>query len=136
MAGLGASNKVQPQEVLLNNQFRLPMLINDSFADWREKALLTLGCMDLDLAIHVDESATLLDFSTPKEKAHYERWERSNRLSLMLIKANDYLKAIEDQFVSSKKALASTLMGQLCSLKYSGGKGVHEHIMRMRDKAA
>ncbi|XP_043721042.1 uncharacterized protein LOC122668559 [Telopea speciosissima] len=132
---------------MLDNQFRLCMLTGDNFADWREKALLTLGCMDLDLAIRVDEPAALTDFSTLEEKAQYERWERSNHLSLMLIKANvsksirdsildngnvkDYLKAIEDQFVSSEKALESTLMGQLYSLKYSGGKGVREHIMRM-----
>ncbi|KAH9760840.1 Integrase catalytic domain-containing protein [Citrus sinensis] len=92
------------------------------------------------------------ELSTPREKASYERWERSNRLSMMLIKAhvgksirgsipdcdkvNDYLNAIEQQFETSDKAMTSTLMSKLSSMKFTGTKGVREHIMEMRDIAA
>ncbi|KAG6508324.1 hypothetical protein ZIOFF_033698 [Zingiber officinale] len=48
----------------------------------------------------------------------------------------DLLKAIDDQFVSSDKALASTLIHQFSSMKLSGIHGVRDHIMRMRDIAA
>ena len=48
----------------------------------------------------------------------------------------ELLKAIDDQFVTSNKAMASTLIMQLTSLKLIGIRGVHEHIMRMRDIAA
>ncbi|KAG6506434.1 hypothetical protein ZIOFF_031757 [Zingiber officinale] len=48
----------------------------------------------------------------------------------------DSLKAIDDQFVSSDKALASTLIHQFSSMKLSGIHGVRDHIMRMRDIAA
>ncbi|KAK9226126.1 hypothetical protein WN943_011173 [Citrus x changshan-huyou] len=34
---------------------RIPFLRGDNFKEWKEKILLTLGCMDLDLALRVDE---------------------------------------------------------------------------------
>jgi hypothetical protein len=49
--------------------------------------------------------------------------------------AKGYLTSIEQQFVSSDKALASTLMAKLSSLKHSGGS-IREHIMEMRDIAS
>ncbi|KAF7150240.1 hypothetical protein RHSIM_Rhsim02G0027700 [Rhododendron simsii] len=82
----------------------------------------------------------------------YEQWDRSNRLSLMLIKshihkgirgsipdcdkAKDFMKAIEEQFVSSDKALASTLMKKLSGMRHNSSKSVRGHIMEMRDIAA
>ncbi|KAF7149398.1 hypothetical protein RHSIM_Rhsim03G0061600 [Rhododendron simsii] len=88
-----------------------------------------LGCMDLDLAIREDEPPKPTNESSIAVRVAYDRWERSNRLSLMLIKTHisssirnsipscdkvkDYMKAIEEQFVSSDKALASTLMNRI-----------------------
>ncbi|KAL0328122.1 UNVERIFIED_CONTAM: hypothetical protein Scaly_2244800 [Sesamum calycinum] len=128
------------------------MLNGDNFSDWKDQILLTLGCVDLDLAIHVDKPPIPTDSSTPIEKASYELWERSNGLSLMLIKKHiskgirgsipeytkvkDFLKAIEDQYVHSDKALASTLMKRLSDVKYNGSRSVREHMMHMRDIAA
>ena len=48
----------------------------------------------------------------------------------------EYLKAIEQQFETSEKALASTLMTEMCSMKFNGTKGVCEYIMEIRDIAA
>ncbi|KAL0421270.1 UNVERIFIED_CONTAM: hypothetical protein Slati_3149900 [Sesamum latifolium] len=48
----------------------------------------------------------------------------------------ELLKAINDQFVSSDKALASTLIMRFTSKKLTGLNGVREHIMQMRDIAA
>ena len=86
--------------------------------------------MDLDLALCVDEPLVPTESSIQIEKASYEHWERSNRLSLMFIKSSigksiygsisecakvkEYLKAIEQQFEASDKALASTLMTKMC----------------------
>ncbi|XP_047257504.1 uncharacterized protein LOC124889587 [Capsicum annuum] len=102
------------------------VLSGDNFIEWKEKVLLTLGCSNLDLKLHVEETSNPMESSTPEAKVFYERWERFNRLSLMFIKAhisqsirgsipnNDnvkaYVKAIHEQFVSSDNALASTLM--------------------------
>ena len=46
------------------------------------------------------------------------------------------MKAIEEQFVSSDKSLASTLMKKLSSMKHDKSRGVRDHIMEMRDIAA
>ena len=51
-------------------------------------------------------------------------------------KVRDLLKAIDDQFVSSDKALASTLIMKFSSLRLTSVKGVREHIIQMRDTVA
>ncbi|OIT07501.1 hypothetical protein A4A49_51879, partial [Nicotiana attenuata] len=106
---------------------------------------------DLDLALRVDEPPIPTESSTPEAKANYERWEQSNRLSSILIKAHisqsirgsipnnykvkAYVKAIDEQFVSFDKALANTLMKRLSSMTFDRST-VREHIMDMRDIAA
>ena len=49
--------------------------------------MFALGCADLDFCFRVDEPAVLTAESTHEEKAHYEKWERSNRLSLLLMQS-------------------------------------------------
>ncbi|CAJ2667334.1 unnamed protein product [Trifolium pratense] len=108
--------------------------------------------MDIDYAIRKDEPPAVTEESTPAAVALYERWERSNRLSVMFIKTKvtagirgsvdqhenvrDLLKAIDDQFVTSEKALASTLIMKFSSYRLTSVKGVREHIMKMRDISA
>ena len=114
--------------------------------------LLALGCMDLDLALRIDEPETPTEQSTQANCALYERWERSNRLSMMVIKTHisqsirgsipecrtvkELMGAIDEQFVSSDKAQASTLMAKLCSMRLKGTQSVRGHIMEMRDVSA
>ncbi|XP_042484995.1 uncharacterized protein LOC122065263 isoform X2 [Macadamia integrifolia] len=133
------------------NQFRPPLLTADNYVDWKEKTLFTLRCMNLDLALRVDEPSALTESSSPDEKAYYEKWEDSNRISLLFIEANvskiikgsipkctkvkDYLKAIDDKFVIFKKVLASTLVKKFLSLKYDGSKNMHTYIMEVVDIA-
>ena len=47
-------------------------------------------------------------------------------------KVQTLLKAIDDQFFTFDKAMASTLIMQFTSSKLTGVRGVREHIMRMR----
>ncbi|RVW80543.1 hypothetical protein CK203_051254 [Vitis vinifera] len=130
----------------------VPELRRDNFKIWNERILLQLGCMDIDYAIRKDEPHKITDTSTPDEILLYERWEKSNRLSLMYIKTKistgicgsieqhenvcKLLKAIDEQFVTSDKALASTLIMKFTSLKLTGIRVVREHIMEMRDIVA
>jgi hypothetical protein len=51
-------------------------------------------------------------------------------------KVRDLLKAIDDQFVTLDKALASTLIMKFSSIRLTSVKGVREHIMQMRDTVA
>ena len=46
------------------------------------------------------------------------------------------LKVIDDQFITSDKALASTLIMKFSSLRLTSVKGVREYIMKMRDISA
>lgn len=119
---------------------------------WKERVLLHLGWIDIDYAIRKDEPPAITDESTPAAITLYERWERSNQLSVMFIKTKvtggirgfvdqhenvcDLLKAIDDQFVTSEKALASTLIMKFSSYRLTSVKGVCEHIMKMRDISA
>ncbi|KAA8531818.1 hypothetical protein F0562_006465 [Nyssa sinensis] len=130
----------------------IPELKRDNFKMWKERVLLHLGWMDIDYAIRKDEPPTVTDTSIEAEIALYEHWERSNRPSVMFvktkisagirgsvdqhIKVRDLLKAIDEQFVTSYKTLASTLIMKFCSTRLDTVRGVREHIMKMRDTTA
>ena len=90
-----------------------------NFKNWREHIMIVLGCMDLDLAIQIEPLATLIDSNTTKERAYYEKWERSNRVILMIMKrvileimrssipkednAQKYLTQVANHFAKTKK---------------------------------
>jgi len=104
----------------------IPELKRGNYKVWRKRILLHLGWMDIDYAIRKDEPPGITETSTPDVVDLYEKWERSNRLSVMFIKTNisasirssvdqhekvkDLLKAIDDQFITSDKAFANTLI--------------------------
>ena len=101
--------------------------------------------MDIDYPIRKSEPPEVTEESTTAEVALFERWERSNRLSVMFIKTKittcikgsvkqydkvqDLLKSIGEQFVISDKALASTLIMKFSSIHITSVRGVREHIM-------
>jgi hypothetical protein len=108
--------------------------------------------MDLDLTLRKDKPPTLTPESTAEQKAYFEKWEKSNRLCLLFLQghvgqsikgsipekatASEFLKAIEEQYINSDKAKASTLMAKLSSMKYTRSGSIREHIMMMRDISA
>ncbi|XP_010260896.1 PREDICTED: uncharacterized protein LOC104599854 [Nelumbo nucifera] len=101
------------------------------------------------LAIRTEKPTEIIDASTSEQKALYEKWECPNCMSLMIIRSTistvirdaipekertmDCLRAIEEQFVGSTKALVNTLMIKMITVKYDGRSGVREHIMKMID---
>ncbi|XP_009615393.1 uncharacterized protein [Nicotiana tomentosiformis] len=123
------------------------MISGDNYTEWKEKVLLTLGFSDLDLELRVDEPSIPTESCTPAANVDYERWK-----NLILIKAHisqsirgsipnrnkfkAYIKVIDEQFISSNKALTSTLMKRLSSMTFDRSRTVREHIMDMRDNAA
>ncbi|KAK2978429.1 hypothetical protein RJ640_002702 [Escallonia rubra] len=108
--------------------------------------------MNLDYALWVDALAVLTTESSTVQKVDYEKWERFNRISLMIMKgsitaairraipdsdnAKFYLAHIEEQFQGSSKLHAITLITKMVTLKYSGSNSVREHILRMNDMAS
>ncbi|KAK3036536.1 hypothetical protein RJ639_030977 [Escallonia herrerae] len=88
--------------------------------------------MDLDYTLRVDSPAALTAESSTEQNAAYENWERSNHISLMIMKGS-ITTAIHG---GSSKAHATTRITKMVMLKYSGSNGVREHILRMNDMAS
>ncbi|GAV91405.1 UBN2_2 domain-containing protein, partial [Cephalotus follicularis] len=123
-----------------------------NFLTWKEQIGIVLSIMDLDHALRIDTPAAITTQSTTEQRAAYEKWERSNRMSLMIMKSsisiairgaipdfNDtktYLASVEEQFKDSSKAHASTLTMKMLMTRYDGSSGVREHIMMMNDMAS
>ncbi|XP_022031791.1 uncharacterized protein LOC110932844 [Helianthus annuus] len=129
----------------------IELLTGANFATWRDTVKLTLGMVDLDYALRHDPPAALTAESNADQKIEHEKWERSNNMSLMVIKnsissvirgaipdsenAKEYLNSVEEQFKGSSKAHASSLILKMLTTKYEGTSGVREHIMMMSDMA-
>ena len=96
----------------------------------------------------MDKHVSLTDASSLDDKKNYEKWDRSNRLNLMIIKrgipeafrgavsdeitdAKDFLAEIEKRFAKSDKAETSTLLKRLISMKFKGKENIREYIMKM-----
>ena len=126
----------------------VPVLNGNNFKDWKENMMIVLGCMDLDLSLRMDEPTSLTDASSADDRRIYEKWDRSNRMSLMIIKrgipeafrgavseqitnAKDFLAEIEKRFEKSDKAETSTLLKKLISMKFKGNENIREYIMEM-----
>ena len=106
-------------------------LKDDNYNIWKERILLHVGNMNIHYAIRKLKPQEVTKENIPSKVALYERWERSNRLSVMFIKTkvtagirgsveqydkvHDLLKAIGEQFVTLDKALASTLIMKFSS---------------------
>ena len=71
------------------------MLNGTNFKRWKEDVMIILGCMDLDLALREERPSPLTATSSIEEKRDLERWDRSNRMSLMIMQ-----KAIPEAFRS------------------------------------
>ncbi|XP_047339616.1 uncharacterized protein LOC124943101 [Impatiens glandulifera] len=109
--------------------------------------------MDLDLALRIDQLAPLTDVSTADQRQMFEKWERYNHLSLMIIKksipeifrgmisdditkAEEFLIEIEKRFTKSDKAEMSTFLKSLITMRYLGKGNIREYILNMSNVAS
>ncbi|KAL5861220.1 hypothetical protein ACOSQ3_002530 [Xanthoceras sorbifolium] len=126
----------------------IPMLNGTNFKNWKENVLIVLGCIDIDLALRIEQPPSLTDESSTEERKNFEKWDRSNRMSLMIMKrgipeafkgpesegittAKEFLAEIEKRFVKNDKVETSTLLASLISMKYKGKGNIREYIMEM-----
>ncbi|GAV57329.1 UBN2_2 domain-containing protein [Cephalotus follicularis] len=137
------------QSVISKNLFGVEPLNMTNFLTWKEQIGFVLGVMDLDHALQTDTPATITAQNTIEQKAAYEKWERSNRMSLMIMNSSisitirgaipdshntkTYLASVEEQFKCSSKTHASTPIMKMLKTMYDGTSGVREHIMMMND---
>ena len=99
----------------------MSVLNGTNFKDWKENMMILLGCMDLDLSFRHPKPAELTDDSTSEDVLYYEKWDRSNRMSLMIVKhgvpevfriaitdevtsASEFLTKIQKRFTKNDKA--------------------------------
>nr|KAJ0189297.1 hypothetical protein LSAT_V11C800450030 [Lactuca sativa] len=137
--------------IISSNLNHIPVLNGTNFKEWKENVMLVLGCMDLDLALRI-EQPILTPISSVENKRDVEKWDRSNRMSLMIIKcgvpvafrganeqsinAKDFLAEIEQRFAKNDKAETSTFLQKMISMKYKGKGNIREHIMEMSHLAS
>lgn len=129
----------------------IPLLNGTNFKESKENMYIVLGCMDLDL-LRTDKPPTLTDKSFVDEKQDYEKWDRSNRMCLMIMKrgipesfrgsmsdevtAKEFLAKIEKLFVKNDKAEISTTSLNLISMRYKDKGNIREYIMEMSHLAS
>ncbi|KAI3797123.1 hypothetical protein L1987_32375 [Smallanthus sonchifolius] len=126
-------------------------LTGSNFHSWKDSLMLNLAMLDFDYALRETAPPALTDKSTADDKILHEKWNRCNRMSLMLIKqsisiairgaipdstdAKTYLASVEEQFKGTSKAYASTLILKMVTTKYDGISGIREHILMMHSMA-
>lgn len=59
--------------ITFNDSFYISILLDTNYADQKEKILLTLGCMDLDLTLYVNEPSIPMESSSLNETGPYEQ---------------------------------------------------------------
>ena len=138
-------------------------LSGNNFAKWSREIHLILVMMDKDHSMRDPAPVAPVaqgtdDTSLAERTAAYEkekeRWERSDRVALMVMdltisptirgalekepkNAKSFMTSIEQYCKGSAKAASSTLLSQLMGARYNGQGNVREHIMgmvNMRDK--
>ncbi|XP_075486543.1 uncharacterized protein LOC142526176 [Primulina tabacum] len=128
----------------LNN---VPVLNGSNFKKWKEHVMIVLGCMDLDYALREDRPTLLTSSGTADQKGSLEKWERSNRMKLMIMKhsipdtirgaipeendAKKFLTQIADRFAANEKVETSTILNKLVSMRYKEKGNIREYIMKM-----
>ena len=99
----------------------IPVLNGTNFEKWRDHITIVLGFMHLNYTLRTNKPSAITDKNTVEEKANYEKWERSNRMCLMVMKhtipitirgampdsAKSFLAEVVDQFTKLDKVEAS-----------------------------
>lgn len=126
-----------------------------NYGEWSDQIRFTLGAMALDRAIITDEEpSAITEESSENEKSKYEAWERSNRLSLNLMrmtmaesikpsmpkteKAREFIEKLKEcsQSELADKSIVGSLMNELTTKKFDWSQPIHDHVTHMSNLAA
>ncbi|XP_078447017.1 uncharacterized protein LOC144715886 [Wolffia australiana] len=142
------SNSVSNISNICTNVNSIPMLDGSNFKKWKEFVTLYLDAMDLGYALRNDQPKGIKDSSVVEEKNVYDTWERSNHMSLMVIKctipeflrdtvSEEATKAkvlpqdLEKRYYKSDRAEISTLMNRLTTMRCKRKGNRREYIIKM-----
>ena len=128
------------------------MLNCTNFKYWKENVMIVLECMNINLALKMEQPLTFESDNSTKDKKAYEKWEYSNRLSLMIMRrailetfrstmsqdttAREFLNDLEKRFAKNEKAETSTLLANLVSMMYKVKGNIREYILDMSNIAS
>ena len=143
---------VSTMSAISANISSIPKLNNSNFMNWKERVMTVLGCLDLDHVFRLDRPAALTNESTPDQKSAYEKWERSNRVSLGMMKltipesikgsiseendAKAFLKEVSDRYAINEKVETSTILAKITTMRHNGKGSIREYILEMSNHAA
>ncbi|GAV58159.1 UBN2 domain-containing protein [Cephalotus follicularis] len=130
-----------------NNTVSIEVLTESNYKKWKQYIEFAIGIADIDLAMISNMPADITDTSSLAERVHHAKWERSNKLCLMVIKrsisehllgglpetndAREFFATVGEIYQVSSNAEARSLMSEPTGLRYDGLGGVREHILRM-----
>ncbi|KAH0972769.1 hypothetical protein GBA52_024925 [Prunus armeniaca] len=116
-----------------------------NYEKWKLDIEVVLGLMDLDLALIEDKPAALTASSTSEQKLKLKNWEKSNRMSLLVMEktisasvleeipasenAKEFLASIVQKYKPEAKAQVGKLITALTSAKFDGVGSVREYIL-------
>ncbi|XP_009352547.2 uncharacterized protein LOC103943896 [Pyrus x bretschneideri] len=122
-----------------------------NYKKWKQDLEILLGVMDMDLALRTEEPPTPNEGCTSIQRSKHEKWEKSNRICLMIIKrsmtdvvregfpeatnAKEFMKSIEEKYKESGKTETGNLMNLLTTIRYDGEGSVREYILKVMDIA-
>jgi hypothetical protein len=66
---------------------RITPLNGTNFSTWKEQIEICLGVLEIDQVLRVDKPVALTNESSTDDKANFAKWERSNRMFLMIMKS-------------------------------------------------
>ncbi|KAL6321459.1 hypothetical protein AAG906_016558 [Vitis piasezkii] len=92
--------------------------------------MIVLGCMDLDYALREDHPTDLTGASTAKQRVAMEKWERSNCMSLIIMK-HSIPEAIRGAI--PEKSRAKTFLDQIANRFAANEKGHGTNKKRKRN---
>ncbi|XP_026416209.1 uncharacterized protein LOC113311604 [Papaver somniferum] len=121
-----------------------------NFSEWKENVKFTLGVQDIDLAVQI-EKPVVDDKSSIEDKDILKKWERSDRLSIQLMRMHidentkgslfepkigkDFMEIVKERFKIADKFLTGKLMVDLTTTKYNNAPSMHQHVIEMRNIA-
>ncbi|XP_026420023.1 uncharacterized protein LOC113316004 [Papaver somniferum] len=110
---------------------------------------IVLDYLEYDIALREPKPEMLVDTYTRNEKIDFHKWEKENRMSIMIIRgaipdairggipikdtAKELMEVIQSKFMSSVKSMIGTHMGQPTSMRYNDEGSVRDHILEMED---